>query len=244
METLGVYRRGMRRRSAFASRLVRTADGDEKPSVEGDLRHAILTGDQQPGTPIPIDEVAAFFGVSPIPVREALKTLLAEGLVEHRPHVGYSVAKLSFSEFRELYDVRQVLESAALRAAAGLAGKEHEAEVRAAHAQLGQAIEQGDERAYDTAARRFHLALIAPSGMQRLVKMYESAWNITEPARPMSRVPDDDRAALHADHARMVDAFAARDADALVAESDLHYARLRTAISRFADDPDRFVDSA
>ena len=49
--------------------------------------------------------------------------------------------------------------------------------------------------------------------------------------------PDDDRAALHADHERMVAAFVARDADALIAESDGHYARLRTAISRFADLP-------
>jgi DNA-binding GntR family transcriptional regulator len=234
----------MRRRSAFASRLVRTAGPGRTPSLEGDLRHAILTGDQQPGTPIPIDEVAAFFGVSPIPVREALKTLLAEGLVEHRPHIGYSVAKLTFSEFRELYDVRQALESAALRAAAGSAEAGHVNQVRAAHEQLGEAIERGDDRGYDVAARRFHLALIAPSGMQRLVKMYESAWNITEPARPMSRVPDDDRAALHADHERMVDALVARDADALVAESDRHYARLRTAISRFADDPERFADPA
>ncbi|MFF1818127.1 GntR family transcriptional regulator [Kribbella sp. NPDC058245] len=234
----------MRRRSAFASRLLRTGGVGETPALVGDLRRSILTGDQQPGTPIPIDEVAAFFEVSPIPVREALRTLLAEGLVEHRPHVGYSVAKLTFSEFKELYDVRQALESAALRAAAALAGPVHDTQVRAAHAQLGEAIERGDERAYDAAARRFHLALIVPSGMQRLVTMYESAWNITEPARPMSHVPDDDRAAMHADHERMVAAFIARDADTLVAEADLHYARLRTAISRFADDPERFVDPA
>lgn len=234
----------MRRRSAFASRLVRTVGAGRTPSLEGDLRRAILTGDQQPGTPIPIDEVAAFFGVSPIPVREALKTLLAEGLVEHRPHVGYSVAKLTFSEFKELYDVRQALEAAALRAAVGRVDPEHEQEVRAAHQQLGDAVERGDDRGYDAAARRFHLALIAPSGMQRLVKMYESAWNITEPARPMSRVPSADRTALHADHERMIEAFQARDADALIAESDGHYARLRTVISRFADDPECFVDPA
>ncbi|MFK4084979.1 GntR family transcriptional regulator [Kribbella sp. NPDC020789] len=235
----------MRRRSPFASRLVRTGDASGTPALEGDLRDAILTGDQQPGTPIPIDEVAAFFGVSPIPVREALRTLLAEGLVEHRPHVGYSVAKLTFSEFRELYDVRQALESAALRAAAaGAADVRHVQEIRAVHEQLGVAIERGDDRAYDAAARRFHLALIAASGMRRLVKMYESAWNITEPARPMSRVPDHERAALHADHERMVEAFVARDAARLIAESDGHYARLRTAISRFADDPECFADPA
>jgi DNA-binding GntR family transcriptional regulator len=168
--------------------------------------------------------------------------LLAEDLVEHRPHIGYSVAKLTFSEFTELYDVRQALESAALRAAVSSAEAADEKQVRFAHQQLGDAIERGDERAYDTAARRFHLSLVAASGMQRLVRMYEYAWNITEPARPMARVPRHDRAALHADHERMVDAFVARDAQALIAESDGHYARLRTAISRFADDPGCFAD--
>ncbi|WP_328325770.1 GntR family transcriptional regulator [Kribbella sp. NBC_00382] len=232
----------MRRRSAFASRLVRTGGVGETPSLEGDLRRSVLTGDQQPGTPIAIDEVAAFFGVSPIPVREALKTLLAEGLVEHRPHIGYSVAKLTFSEFKELYDVRQALESAALRAAVSPAGAGHEERVRTAHEQLGAAVESGDSRSYDAAARRFHLALISASGMRRLVTMYESAWNITEPARPMSRVAEHDRAELHADHERMVEAFVAGDADALIAESNAHYDRLRIAISRFADDPDCFVD--
>ncbi|GAB3921958.1 hypothetical protein GCM10029976_009740 [Kribbella albertanoniae] len=60
----------------------------------------------------------------------------------------------------------------------------------------------------------------------------------------MSRVPDHDRAALHADHERMVAAFVARDAATLIAESDGHYARLRTAIGRFADDPECFADHA
>jgi DNA-binding GntR family transcriptional regulator len=231
----------MRGRSGFTSRLVRSTGAGEMPHIESDLRHAILTGGQPPGTTIPIDDVAGFFGVSPIPVREALKTLLGEGLVEHRPHVGYSVAKLTFREFTELYDVRQALESAALRGAALRATRSDEDRVRAAHAQLVRAIELGDERAYDAGTRRFHLTLIAPSGMQRLIRMYESAWNITEPARPMSRVPEHDRAALHVEHERMVEAFVARDADAMLAQSDRHYAHLKDAIAHFADDPECFV---
>ena len=232
----------MRRRSVFASRLVRTGTDGDQPHVEADLRQAILNGDEPPGTPIPIDAVADFFGVSPIPVREALKTLLGEGLVEHRPHVGYSVAKLTFAEFRELYDVRQALESAALRAAVDHATAADDHLVQQVHEALGHAIDHADERAYHAASRHFHIALIAPSGMKRLIGMYESAWNVTEPARPMSSVPGDARAALRADHGRMLEAFVARDAEGLVAESDRHYDRLRTAISDFADDLDRFRD--
>jgi DNA-binding GntR family transcriptional regulator len=241
-ETSRPYHPRMRRRSVFTSRLVRTGDASEQPRVEADLRHAILTGDEPPGTPIPVDAVAAFFGVSHIPVREALKTLLGEGLVEHRPHVGYSVAKLTFAEFRELYDVRQALESSALRAAVLHATPHDDGLVEQIHEDLGVAIEQADERGYHLASRLFHTRLGAPSGMKRLISMYDSAWNMTEPARPMSRVPEHERSGFQADHARMLAAFVARDADALVAESDRHYAHLKAAIGGFADDPDRFRD--
>ena len=73
---------GPRRRSAFTARLENTSVEGAQPRVLDDMRAAILAGVEPPGTLIPIDAVAAFFGVSQIPVREALKILLGEGLVE------------------------------------------------------------------------------------------------------------------------------------------------------------------
>jgi len=230
-----------RRRSIFASRLVNTAAAGEQPHILDDLRRAILVGDEPPGTSIPIDAVARFFGVSPIPVRESLMILTGEGLVEHRPHVGYSVAKLAFEEFRELYDVRQALETSALRAAVQHATLDDDRLVGEIHEAMAAATRANDERAYHAESRRFHMALIVPSGMQRLLRMYESAWNITEPARPMARIDDVGRTQFYDDHDRMVEAFVARDADWLIAESTQHYAHLREAIAVFADDPDVFL---
>jgi DNA-binding GntR family transcriptional regulator len=77
-----------------------------------------------------------------------------------------------------------------------------------------------------------------------MIRMYESAWNITEPARPMARVAAQERSAFHTDHARLLEAYAARDTDALVAESDRHYAHLKEAIAQFAEDPECFADPA
>lgn len=232
---------GTRRRSIFTARLTNSAADGEQPHVLDDLRRAILDGDEPPGTAIPIDAVAAFFGVSPIPVREALKILVGEGLVEHRPHAGYSVAKLSFAEFRELYDVRQALETAALRAAVPRASADDDACVRATHAAMADAITARDERGYHVASRRFHTALIAPARMPRLVRMYESAWNVTEPARPMARIDDTGRSRFHDDHDLLLAAFIARDADRLVAESERHYEHLRAGLDGLAGDPDLFV---
>jgi DNA-binding GntR family transcriptional regulator len=231
---------GSRRRSIFTARLVNTAAEGETPHVTVDLRHAILAGDEPPGTLIPIDAVAQFFGVSQIPVREALKVLLGEGLVEHIPRVGYSVAKLGFAEFRELYDVRAALEVSVLRQAVLRASPEDDELVRRTHEAMRDAMAADDERAYHSESRRFHMALIAPARMQRLSHMYEAAWNMTEPARPMSRVDTSGRQLFYDDHDRMLAAFVARDADALVVESTLHFAHLKTAIADFRDDPEVF----
>ena len=232
--------RSPRRRSIFTTRLVNSAADGEQPHVVDDLRHAILGGDEPPGTLIPIDAVATFFGVSQIPVREALKVLHGEGLVDHVPHVGYSVAKLTFTEFRELYDVRQALEASALRQAVRHATTADDDEVRASHRAMAAAVAAHDERTYHAESRHFHMALIAPSRMQRLLHLYEGAWNITEPARPMARVSDAGRALFHADHDRMLGAFIERDAPRLVAESQEHFEHLKEGIEGFRDDPDVF----
>lgn len=232
---------GRRHRSLFATHLVNTTPAGEQPQVLGDLRRAILDGDEPPGTPIPIDAVATFFGVSQNPVRESLKILIGEGLVQHTPHVGYRVAHLTFAEFRELYEVRQALESSALRSAVEHASETDDQAIRDVHDALAEAVAAGDERAYHARSRQFHMALIAPARMARLQRMYESAWNITEPARPMARVPLRGRAAFHDEHDRMVAAFVARDADRLIAECATHYDHLRSAIEGFAHDPDVFL---
>jgi DNA-binding GntR family transcriptional regulator len=229
-----------RRRSIFTARLINTAGVGEQPRVLDDMRQSILSGDEPPGTLIPIDAVAAFFQVSAIPVREALKVLLGEGLVEHVPRVGYSVAKLSFTEFRELYVVREALEVSALRIAVENATVADDEVVAEAHQALLLATVRSDERAYHAASRAFHRALIAPSRLHRLLHMYDSAWNMTEPARPMSRVDPVERGSFHDEHAAMVAAFVARDANALVTSARKHYAHLTAALMSFRLDGDVF----
>jgi DNA-binding GntR family transcriptional regulator len=220
------------RRSVLVSRLSGDHPGQPTGQAEilDELRRVILAGDAPPGTPIPLDAVAAFFAVSPIPVRESLKTLIGEGLVDHEPRVGYSVALLTSEELREFYVIREVLEAAALRSAVQHAGADDDARASAIQADLGEAIAMRDYRRYHRDSRRFHMALLAPSRMSRLLHMFESAWNVTEPAQPMSTVAGEERDLMHGDHAAMLDAFLRRDAEALVERSRIHYARLEGAI--------------
>lgn len=200
-------------------------------AILAELRRVLLDGGVPPGTPIPPDEVAAVFGVSRIPVREALKTLIGEGLVEHRPNAGYTVATLTAAELREVYLVREVLETAALTAAINIADGRDHARAREAHLALEDAILAGDVRGYHRESRRFHFALVRPCGMHRLLAMFESAWNITEPVRPMAHLSDVDRAALHRDHGEMLAAFEERDAATLLRVAGEHHRRLAASIA-------------
>lgn len=79
------------------------------------IRSAIVTGALDEGAPIRQDEVAAVFNVSKIPVREALKQLEAEGFVTFQRNRGAVVASLSEPEIAQIFEVRAILESNAIR---------------------------------------------------------------------------------------------------------------------------------
>ena len=220
--------------TAFVAELARARRVGSAEAVLDELRRVILAGDAPPGLAIPAEEVAALFEVSVIPVREALKTLVGEGLVEHRPRAGYTVARLTLAELDELYIVRGVLEQAALAAAVARAGDPDHERARAAHDALAAAIRDGDARRYHVESRRFHLALVSPAGMHRLQALLESAWNLTEPHRPMAPVPPAERRALHAEHAEMLQAFVSRDAALLGELARRHHEHLRATVTRHA----------
>lgn len=228
----GPYRPRRRLAPDAAAFVAQLREGDRaRPGVVLDeLRRVILAGGAGPGLPIPADEVGAVFGVSVIPVREALQTLVGEGLVEHEPRGAYTVARLTATELRELYLVRGVLEQAALAAAATRADPADHDRAREAHEALERALRDDDDPAYHRESRRFHLALVAPAGMHRLQAMLESAWNVTEPYRPMAQVPSIERADLHREHGLMLAAFVERDTPALLAEAARHHDHLRKAI--------------
>ncbi len=85
------------------------------------LREAILTGRLQPGSRLVESDLTSRFGVSRGPVREALRRLTADGLIEHWPHRGAVVRRLTEREIRELFLIRIEMEALAARLAAAAA---------------------------------------------------------------------------------------------------------------------------
>jgi len=232
----------VRRHSAWAQPLAVNRAGFSQQGIVDELRRVILDGAVPPGTPIPVSEIAELFGVSPIPIRESLKTLTGEGLVAHQTNVGYAVAQLTARELAEMYIVRETLESAALAAAVVRATDAERAHVTRANQLLEDAVTVDDPQAYHRQSRVFHMGLTRPSGMLRLIHMLESAWNITEPVQVMVHVEHSQRARLHEDHGEMLDAFLARDADRLLTTSAAHHRRLNEVVATLPVDTGLVAD--
>jgi len=102
------------------SKGTKSASADAKPRtkqemVASELRNAIMTGQMRGGQRLQLSEVAAQYKVSHMPVREALWTLHAEGLVTFHPHKGAVVKHLSADEVHEQLEIRSFLEGMAAR---------------------------------------------------------------------------------------------------------------------------------
>lgn len=217
------------------AQLAETRTGNERANVLEEFRRLILSGGAPPGTQIPPAEIADVFQVSPIPVREALKTLVGEGLVVHRPHAGYRVSQPSTDELREIYFVRGTLEQAALARSVELIDETSLQIARDRHAELLVAVKFNDGKAFHDVSREFHRALTTPCAMPRLLNMFEATWNLTEPFQMMRSVPSETQAALNTDHEDLLDAFAARDTSAVLEVAHRHHGRLESAIIENAD---------
>lgn len=221
--------------SAFVALLQRPQGYSSGPDVVTELRRVVASGAVPPGTTIPLDEVAEFFQLSRIPVREALKTLVGEGLLEHQPRLGYTVTSLSSEELHELYLVRGALEAAALDVAVRHATPIDDRRVQEAHQRLTDAIDTADPAAYQRDSRAFHEAMLAPCRMPRLLHMLEIAWNITEPVQTMVRVAATDRRAMHEEHAALMEAYLARDHGRLHELAAAHHEHLMTSVTALRD---------
>lgn len=132
------------------------------------VERAILTGGLPPGQPLVETELAAQFGVSKTPVREALKTLAGRGLVVMSEYKGATVRTVDARMARSVYDVRLLLEPEALRRTV-TAG----ARLTAAREALERADAAADRADRSLANRDFHRALYLPCGNPLLARMLD-----------------------------------------------------------------------
>lgn len=130
------------------------------------LRDAILSGELAPGDKIVEEQLCADFGISRAPLREALRLLAQQGLVEHLPRRGSRVADWSPTDILQLFALRNVLERHAIETALPLPDPQHDLEpVRAALERMDVSADALDR---DDAHRAFHAAVVSLANNRQL----------------------------------------------------------------------------
>ncbi|WP_397473797.1 GntR family transcriptional regulator [Pusillimonas sp.] len=142
------------------------------------LRQLILNGDLGVGEPLRQDELSARLGVSRTPLREAIITLQAEGLVINQPHRGAVVYKPTRAELEEIYEIRILLESHAAYHAALAITAEQLVEVE----KIVQSMDESDRRAdLINLNRQFRELFYSASGKIHLLEIIRSLTRRAEP---------------------------------------------------------------
>lgn len=126
------------------------------------IRDKILAGEYAPGSALLQDSIAAEFGVSKIPVREALVRLRSEGLIDIEAHRGFRVRPLLESEVDEVFKLRLALEPTAVSEGARIAKPGDHAAARESLRALNAALAAKALADIGTLNSAFHLALIVP----------------------------------------------------------------------------------
>jgi DNA-binding GntR family transcriptional regulator len=185
-------------------------------AVLSELRRAIVTGELRPGEQVLQDALAERFGVSRVPLREALKILEGEGQVIYRPHRGYFVAELDLDDLREVYRIRDLLESEAVRVAVPQITEAELAALAAALDDVERASAAGDLARMAEANRRFHFGLIEAAHLPRLSRLVRVLWDATDVYRSLYYADEGHRDTVHDEHRAVLDAVLAGSAERAV----------------------------
>jgi DNA-binding GntR family transcriptional regulator len=198
------------------------------------LTNWIMDGTLKAGQRIIPEEICNTFGVSRMPVRDALKVLEESGLVIVKPYLGTTVVSLTLEDIRELYILRIALEPvAAFHAVSSITDEEIESlvEIQSELEEIYKkdASERDKMQIYD-ANRRFHMALYSCSRMKRLCKTIDGIWNNLAYARLKSVYETDKYLnAMEKEHSAYLDCINKRDAQGV---SDLILKALRDHYDR------------
>jgi DNA-binding GntR family transcriptional regulator len=141
------------------------------------LRRAIVNGEYRPGEWLRQKRIADELGVSQMPVREALKELAADGLIEHVPYRGMRVIRFSAEDVADLYANRSCLEGIAARAAAESISPEELEELRTLRSQMQAGMDPAQITEYRRFNRRFHQIVYRASRHDYLVRTLNQLWD-------------------------------------------------------------------
>lgn len=195
--------------------------------IADELRGAILSGELSPGERIRQEELAEQFGASRIPVREALRILVTDGLVNMVSNSGAWVSSLTQDECSEQYQIRERLEPLLLRYSMPQLTDEDMSVMTSLVQQMKETTDIEDFMRLD---REFHWVTYSGATTNTLTEMIERLWNTTQPYRRVftRMVRSGGIEITHLEHELLVEAIKRQDNEE--AERILHGHIRRTRI--------------
>ena len=138
------------------------------------IRKGIATGELLPGWQLKIDSLSSELEVSSTPIREALRRLEHERWIEVIPYRGAFVRPIDATEIEELYEIREILETAALRKAMPSVAPGSLKLLDTAASDIRAALARGDQAGYMTADAHFHEIIVQMAGNERLSQIFST----------------------------------------------------------------------
>jgi len=194
------------------------------------LRERILSGVYGPGYRLVIDALAREFGSSAIPIREAVRRLEAEGLVQYQANTGPRVREVDEAAFADTLSVLALLEGHATALAAPQVSGEDCQRLRRVNAAMEQGLAAGDRLRFADLNRQFHFFIYERCPNAYLVENIDQAWHRLDAVRRtvFLYIPDRGRASLaeHEQIVRLLESGApAGEIESYVREHKLHTVR-------------------
>lgn len=189
------------------------------------LRDMIIEGQLPAGVRIHEGQVGQQLGVSRTPLREALKVLATEGLVELIPNRGATVRQLTAKDVKDMLTVLGSLENLAGPMTCQNAGEQEIREVRRLHEEMLTFYASRDRLQYFKRNQQIHAALILLSGNESLALVHDILQSRMKRIRYLGHRTNEQWAAAVADHEDMIGALEARDGARLSAAMVNHLAR-------------------
>jgi DNA-binding GntR family transcriptional regulator len=188
------------------------------------LRQLVNRGDIAAGERINELRIAAALGVSRTPLREAVKLLASEGLLELLPGRGSRVRRLTAEEIRDHFEVIGALERHAVEEAVAKMTPKGRAELEQLNEQMQKAYATGDRRAYYIANQKAHALLVRLAQSRTLQETHETLTKRARHDRPVTLASTQRWAESMAEHAELLAAVYAGDA-AKAGSLMLHHVR-------------------
>lgn len=205
-----------------------TAQERLRDQVAHALRAALISGELQPGRVYSAPTLAADFGISATPVREAMLDLAREGLVEPVRNKGFRVTEVSERDLDQYNELRALIEVPTVGAVTRTAARESLEALRPVAEEIVTSARDHDLIGYLDADRRFHLSLLALHGNERLV---ETVGDLRKRSRLYGLTALDEAGRLAAsaeEHLELLDLMLAGDAPAAEACMARHLGHVRS----------------